>query len=156
MLWKEVNKDGYYCKWAEILADTAEVDFGISASYLVCKLKDVQSCVSFFFPLSQLDEDFLLMVGTGFFVETGNRYQMSIPSRLDLWTVKEAALWITQAADDNWDLHPERIIKSLPIIEAKSWQERLSQMDQNLRLADRQVLMGGAGLLGGPDCILRL
>jgi hypothetical protein len=141
MLWKEATKNGHFCKWAEVLADTADVDLCICAICLVCKLKEDQHIGSFFLPLSTLDENFLLMVGMEFFHETGNRYQMAIPRRLDVTKVKKAAMWIAESEDDEQTLHPERILKCMSIVEAKTWQERLSRMDQNLRLADRQLLM---------------
>jgi hypothetical protein len=67
VLWKEATKGGHFCRWAEVLAVTADVDLCIFATYLVCKLKEGQRFGSFFLPLSTLDENFLLMVGMGFF-----------------------------------------------------------------------------------------
>jgi hypothetical protein len=81
------------------------------------------------------------MIGMGFFVPTGQRYLMVVPARLTLEKVKKAALSLAKTEDEENILHPECIITTMPYEEARSWQSRLRQMDENCRQADRRLLL---------------
>jgi len=61
----------------------------------------------------------------GFFVLTGRRYQMVVPTRMSLNKLKRAALRLADTEDDDYYLHPERILATMPYAEAKSWQVQL-------------------------------
>ena len=84
-----------------------------------------------------------MMVSLGFFVLTGKRYQMTIPSRLNTAKIKDAALALARTEDPEYCLHPEDLITTMPVSEAKTWQQRLRAMDDSHRNADRQLLLEG-------------
>ena len=73
-------------------------------------------------------EEFVMMVEMGFFVVTGQRYQMAIPAQLNMDVVKKAALKFAQT--ENWEsvLHPEDLVTTMPYAGVKAWQERLRKM----------------------------
>ena len=52
--------------------------------------------------------DFRLMVQMGFFVLTGNRYQMVLPQNLDVERVKQAHLTLAETEDEDW-IHRDRL-----------------------------------------------
>jgi hypothetical protein len=52
------------------------------------------------------------MVEMGFFTLTGDRYQMTLPTKLDMDRVKQAHLKLAGTEDENW-IHPERRVMSL-------------------------------------------
>jgi hypothetical protein len=76
----------------------------------------------------------------GFFVLTGQRYQMVIPTRLTLRKVMKA-MRLAKTEDEESYLHPEYIITTMPYAEAKAWQSRLRGMDETHRVADRLLLL---------------
>ena len=84
--------------------------------------------------------DFVLMAEMGFFVLTGNRYQMTLPASLDMDKVKQAHLKLARTEDDNW-IHPEELIASVPYLHARKYQRLLGSMNQDQRLADRRALL---------------
>jgi hypothetical protein len=65
--------------------------------------------------------------------------------RLDMKTVKSAALKLAQTEDEEYYLHPERLVATMPYTQAKEWQARLRLMDENQRCADRILLLDTAG-----------
>jgi hypothetical protein len=116
-------------------------DFNIAATVLLSRLE--QNFASLVVDLnSEIEpEEFAMMVGMGFFVRTGQRYQMVIPKRLTLGKVKNAALALAKTEDEEYILHPEHIITIMPYGEAKAWQTRLRKMNEVHRQADRLVLL---------------
>jgi hypothetical protein len=82
------------------------------------------------------------MAEMGFFVRTGQRYHMIVPTQLNIDKVKTAVLKYAQTEDEDHDLHPEYLIATMPYAEAKVWQERLRVMDETHRCADRLLLLG--------------
>ena len=116
-------------------------DFNIGATILLSRLK--KNFVSFVVNLDgeEESEEFAMLVGMGFFVLTGQRYQMVIPKRLTLGTVMKAALALAKTRDKEHILHPEHIVTTMPYAEAKAWQTRLRKMDEVHRQADRLVLL---------------
>jgi hypothetical protein len=81
------------------------------------------------------------MTEMGFFVRTGQRYQMTIPTRLDIHKLKSAMLKLAQTEDEEYYLHPEYLVATMPYAEAEAWQHRLRDMDQDRRHADRLLLL---------------
>ena len=55
---------------------------------------------------------------------------------------KKAALAVARTEDDDW-LHPEKLITTMSLSEAKVWQVRLRAMDEAHRIADRKLLLEG-------------
>ena len=86
-------------------------------------------------------DEFVMMAEIGFFVLTGQRYQMAIPTRLIMEKVKMAALKFAQTEDEECYLHPEYLVATMPKIEAEAWQKRLRDIDSPHRCADRAVLL---------------
>jgi hypothetical protein len=105
--------------------------FNICATVLLSYLKE--NLASLVVPLD--DWDFIMMVEMGFFVRTGQRYQVVIPSRLTMGKVKGAALKMAQAE------YPRRLVTTMRYAEAKAWQARLRGMDEDQRCADRHLLL---------------
>ena len=83
---------------------------------------------------------FVLMAEMGFFVQTGKRYQMTVPEKLNTEIVKQAHLKLAGSEDDEW-IHPERFAVDLPYPQAKMYQRLLREMSEKQRLADRRALL---------------
>jgi hypothetical protein len=82
-----------------------------------------------------------MMLALGFFRLTGQRYQMTIPPRLTLERVKEAALTVARTEDGENGLRPQDLVLTMPLSEARMWQALLRSMDQSQRHADRLLLL---------------
>ena len=55
--------------------------------------------------------------------------------------VKMAALKFAKTEDEEYYLHPEYLVATMPYAEAKAWQSRLREMDEVHRHADRLLLL---------------
>ena len=125
--------------------DTLEIvqclDFGIMATVFLARFVDKQF-ETFVIDVNHCEDllDFVLMAEMGFFVPTGNRYQMTLPANLDMDRVKEAHLKLARTEDENW-IHPEELIESMPYSDARKYQHLLRNMNQDQRLADRRALL---------------
>jgi hypothetical protein len=86
-------------------------------------------------------ELFSVMAAAGFFTRTGQRYQMTIPERIDVLTMRDALLQLAETEDEHYFLHPERLSVTLTNREAENWKCRLEGMDWRQRLADREALL---------------
>ena len=84
-----------------------------------------------------------MMAKMGFFILTDQRYQMAIPAQMNMDVVKRAALMFAKTEDEEFYLHPEYLVATMPYAEAKAWQERLCKMDEADRCADRLLLLQG-------------
>ena len=124
--------------------DTLEVlhglHFGIMATVFLSYFvdKDFQT-----FVLNSSSEDlldFVLMAEMGFFVQTGKRYQMTVPEKLNTEIVKQAHLKLAGSEAGEW-IHPERFAVDLPSPQAKMYQRLLREMSEKQRLADRRALL---------------
>ena len=82
-----------------------------------------------------------MMVEMGFFVRTSERYQMMIPTSLNMKKVRAAMLKLAQTEDEQYYLHPEHLVVTMPYAQTKEWQARLHQMSQDHRCADRDLLL---------------
>ena len=115
-------------------------DFEISATVVLSKLAENFSTV--LFSLEELDtNDVAIMAELGFYQCTGDRYQMTLPTRIDIHRVKKALRRFAETEDPEWFLHPEKLIHTIPMSEGKAWQGRLKQMDEKQRLSDRNALL---------------
>jgi hypothetical protein len=105
-LWKTAIKDPNFEKQIEQLSVLPE--FSLSASFYLFQVQ--KNLVSFTIPLNSVDwgevEEFTLMAEMGFFVVTGQRYQMAIPQGLSTEKVKMAALKFAQTEDEECVLSP--------------------------------------------------
>jgi hypothetical protein len=141
-LWTEALKNPRFSKRVDRLTIAYIPDFNIGATVLLLRLE--QNLASLVVNLNgeEEPEEFAMMIGMGFFVLTGERYQMVIPTRLTLGKVMKAALRLAKTEDEDYYLHPEHIITTMPYAEAKAWQSRLRAMDETHRQADRVLLLG--------------
>ena len=80
------------------------------------------------------------MAEMGFFTLTGDRYQMTLPTNLDLDTVKQACLKLAETKDEDW-IHPQRLVVAMPRSQAEKYQRLLRNVSQAQRLADRRALL---------------
>ena len=84
---------------------------------------------------------FRLMLFAGLFVQTGDRYQMTIPDVIDIRKVHDRlADWLKRMDQEN--LNPNDLFVTLTERDAKSWEARLRHMDVAARVADRATLLG--------------
>jgi hypothetical protein len=117
------------------------LDFGILATVFISQLVDKE-----FYTFSvQTDSDdlteFSLMAEMGFFTLTGDRYQMTLPTNLDMTAIKKAHLRLAETEDEDWIHHPERLVVAMPSSRAQMYQRLLRDMNQTQRLADRRALL---------------
>ena len=77
----------------------------------------------------------------GFFTLTGQRYQMVIPKNLNMDVVKRAAIKFLKQKMGRRPALRTATVTTLTYAEAKAWQARLRQMDENHRCADRLLLL---------------
>jgi hypothetical protein len=140
-LWTEALSNRRFNKRVDRLLVTYIPDFNIAATVLLSRLEQNLASLVVDLDGEGEPEEFAMMVGMGFFVLTGERYQMVIPTRLTLRRVMDAALALAKTEDPEYILHPEHFIVTMPYTEANAWQTRLRQMDEVHRQADRLVLL---------------
>jgi hypothetical protein len=139
-LWQEAMKDPCFMKKVDRLMIISIPDFSITATVLLSWLeKNLASLVVALY--EEEGEDFVMLVEMGFFVRTGERYQMVIPTRLNMTKVKAAMLKLAQTEDEQYCLHPEYLVATMSYAQTKEWQARLHQMSQDHRCADRDLLL---------------
>jgi hypothetical protein len=140
-LWKEAQNDPAFIKQIELVTICYIPDFGMGAIVMLSKLE--KNLASFALGENDADvfDEFVMMAEMGFFVLTGERYQMVIPTKLDIETVKAAMLKYTRTEEEEYGLHPEDLVATMPYAQAKEWQARLRQMDEDHRCADRILLL---------------
>ena len=140
-LWTEALENPRFSERVDRLTIAYLPDFNIGATVLLSRLE--QNLASLVVDLNgeEEPEEFAMMIGMGFFVLTGQRYQMVVPTRLTLVKVMKAALRLAKTEDEEYFLHPENIITTMPYSEAKAWQNRLRGMDEVHRQADRLLLL---------------
>jgi len=85
---------------------------------------------------SRWPEIFSLMVLAGFFVPTGGRYQMTIPSVIDTGMILEGLSNCLNRTNN-----PKNLLVTLAEHDARNWEARLRHMDDAERLADRVILL---------------
>jgi hypothetical protein len=138
---QEAMKDSCFMEQIHRLTVIYIPEFSIIGTVLLSRL--YKNLVSFVVELNEEDEGavFAMMVQMGFFVRTGERYQMVIPTRLNVKKVKTAMLKLLQTEDDQYYLHPEYLVATMPYTQTKEWEARLLQMNQDHRCADRNLLL---------------
>jgi hypothetical protein len=99
------------------------------------------------FPLSVIDEplgeSFVVMAELGFFTQTGNRFQMTVPKTINPARIRAALLRLASTEDDDFFLHPERLVNCTERRDALDWQARLNRLPYSQRIADRDILLDG-------------
>jgi hypothetical protein len=97
---------------------------------------------------SEDGEDLTMMVAMGFFLPVGDRYRMALPIGLTAAKVRSAVLRYALTEDENFMLHPERIVTAtMPFAEATAWQDRLRRLRNSTLIANRWELRKNGGRL---------
>jgi hypothetical protein len=86
-------------------------------------------------------EVFAVMAEIGFFSQTGDRYQMTIPTGITREKIKAALGRLIATQDENDFLHPEYLVHCLSQVAVQDWQSRLARLPWTQRVADRNVLL---------------
>ncbi len=149
-LWEKAIKDHNFQQEIERLMWFYIPDFGICATILITYLRRSLASVRVYLRDWEAEE-FTIMLELGFFVKTGERYQMAIPSGLTLEEVKKAALKLARTEDEENILHPEYFVASMPHPEAEVQQKWLCTMDQDQRCAERHRLLAQIPQEGKPQ-----
>lgn len=76
-------------------------------------------------------ELFTVMVGTGFFVRIGNRYQIQAPNPT-IDDLSDALLRLAQTEDAKGNLHPERFLATMTMKQASSLRDRAKATQKKL------------------------
>jgi hypothetical protein len=92
---------------------------------------------------TELAEIFVTMADVGFFTQTGDRYQMTIPKTLRIKTIRDSLLKLAATEDARCCLHPEWLLATMTNEAASDWQRRLSGIGWMQRVADRNALLAG-------------
>jgi hypothetical protein len=99
------------------------------------------------FPMSVLDEPwgevFVVMAELGFFSQTGDRYQMTIPKDSSSAAIKTALMHLANTEDEDFFLHPEHLVRCMSRSNVLDWQARLNRLPYLQRVADRAILLDG-------------
>jgi hypothetical protein len=106
-------------------------------------MKDLTS-----FSLSVFEEPwgevFAVMAEIGFFSQTGDRYQMTLPKTVSHANIKAALLRLVATGDENHFVHPEYLVRCLDQSDVRDWQLRLERFPWTQRVADREILLDGS------------
>lgn len=105
-------------------------------------MKDITSFSLSVFEL--FGEVFVVMADIGFFSQTGNRYQMTIPKDITHEKIKAALLRLVATQDESDFLHPDFLVHCLSQADILDWQLRLERLPWTQRVADRNVLLEGS------------
>jgi len=133
-------QDPEFHKAIETLELMRLLDFGMMATVFVSQFTD-KGFYTFHVELGSEDIiDFVLMANMGFFALTGDRYQMILPPKLDVDTVKQAHLNLALTDDGDW-VHPEWFVTDLPYSQVKRYQHLLSKKAEDERLSHREALL---------------
>ena len=118
-------------------------DLNIDAMVFILYLIKDESYCSFVIDITVEGIEFFQLAELGFFVRTGNRYQMSIPESITPESTAAALERLLHAIDDDGVMHhAEKIILCMPRSKAEEWQDRLGSLSDEARLADRNILLG--------------
>ncbi len=82
--------------------------------------------------------EFVIMTQLGFFTWEGDHYRIAIPDPLTLEQVQSAALRYMASKDNEYFLHPETLLRTMPIGDAR----RALQRKEAARIASREVQEG--------------
>jgi hypothetical protein len=123
--WKEIQKEPDFYRQFEPVCLVYMPDFGIAASITIkelfetfgsAALIDLETCEGF---------DFTMMFGMGFFWDLGQHYRMTVPSALTHDTVRKAIIKLINTDEGECTLHPEYLVRSMPLVRARAYQERM-------------------------------
>jgi hypothetical protein len=117
------------------------VEFATAAmAFLGMWLKDTQT-----FMLHLVDSEWgdviSIMATIGFFMQTGDRYQMTIPMNLKVEKIKDQLIKLAATEDAEYIIHPEQLVVCMRQAEAIEWKRNLDGINWQQRLADREALL---------------
>jgi hypothetical protein len=135
--WKKACSEPDFGIAVDRLSVVYRPEFGIAAYVLLSLLKDHRTSFVIDLNEDEVVDYFVMMSAMGFFVRSGQSYQMAIPTDLSLAKVKAAALNYAQTEDAEYSLHPELLVSSMPLAEALQCQMRQLaisdfQLDRNV------------------------
>jgi hypothetical protein len=134
--WKEACDDQDFKKQVERVCILYIPDFGIAGTMMLMRLKE--DMTQFVLHLdSEEGEDFTMLVGMGFFVRKHQSYQMTLPSCLTAEKVRAAVVEYAKTEDEEYVLHPEYLVTTIPFAEATTLQDRLRAVDAACPKAQR-------------------
>lgn len=129
-LWKEVlEKDPSFRKQARRILNIYEPDFRMAAVVTLKGLFDFQKAI-FVSSTSPEGEELCMMIEMGFCARSGHWYKMTIPRDLTVTIVKAAVLRYCQTEDLECYLHPEYLLTTMCLAEAKVLQRRLQAIQE--------------------------
>jgi hypothetical protein len=132
--WKEACDDQDFEKQVDRVCICCIPDFGIAATMMLMRLRE--DMTRFMLHLdSEEGEDFTMLVGMGFFVRKHQSYQMTLPSCLTAEKVRAAVVEYAKTEDEEYVLHPEYLVTTMPFAEATALQDRLRAVDAACRCA---------------------
>jgi hypothetical protein len=141
-LWREaVQSDCEFRSRIGRLELLSFVLLGNEALKLVGKLIAEDLCTLSVRVDTDLGDSVALLAQMGFFALTGERHQMVLPACLNAEIVRGAALALAGTEDDEYEIHPEHLLRVMPRSAAQAWQSRLQEMFEGQRLADRNLLL---------------
>jgi hypothetical protein len=117
-----------------------EISFSPAATRFIELLMKNLTC----FTLDLWDEwgdMFTVMAGVGFFRQTGERYQMTLPEEINGPTIEDALLKLAATEDEEFLLQPENLVSCLTKTNADMWQDLLERLPWMKRVADRALLL---------------
>jgi hypothetical protein len=127
--WRKAYENADFEKQVEPVCVCYIPDFGISAFIMVMHLKEHRT--SFVLNLETEDgELFAMMLGMGFFEPSPNGYRMALPIGLTTATVRAAVIKFAATQDDDFILHPEHLVSTMPFAEARLRQDRLCAIEE--------------------------
>jgi hypothetical protein len=133
--WSEALRDPDFEDRVDTLCGYCEPSLECAALEVLCALKQRQHVLAA--DLYEIEAgvfciEFGIMVQLGFFAFTGRSYQTAVPETVTLESVQQAALNVISTASDVGDgvkaVQPERLLHTLPEMEAEAWRSRLIAM----------------------------
>ena len=148
MLWREAYEDPSFSEKVMLVTMCCIPDFAIGATVLLSRFEKNLASVTVGLNRDDGEEfnELAMMCEMGFFLRTGERYQMVIPTDLNMETVKRAVLKFARTEDEDGCLRPESLVVTMPYAEARAWQSRLRRTNQARRLAERRTALQEGGL----------
>jgi hypothetical protein len=128
-IWKEALKEPEFEKQTENVCIFYIPDFGIAASMMLTQLGEYRT--SYLISLdSEEVEHFAMMALMGFFIPMDRHYKMAIPANLTKAAFKAAMIKYAGTEDKEFMLHPEHLVRSMSLSEARAWQRRWRAIDE--------------------------
>jgi hypothetical protein len=128
-LWKNAYADQHFQKLIDRVCVCRIPDFGIAAAAMIMRLWE--NLTTFVIDVDSEDgEDLTMMAEMGFFAQEAPIYRMTLPPSLTSEKVRAAIFKYAKTEDDEFVLHPEDIVTTLPFSEATALQNRLRAINE--------------------------